>query len=125
MLSYLVMIEHLKHPFTPVYVMSIVSGYRAYLHGVPMKEYYPIYNKETPEHYKKMIADYAEEVVRLKYGGRANYNRETFVIEQQGNYLADHLTTLPEQDLQNPHIKFFVERNPGWKKVAVISLPNF
>ena len=28
-----------------------------------------------------------------------------------------NLTILSEQDLQNPHIKFFVERNPGWRNV--------
>lgn len=118
MTSYLTMVEHLKHPFTPLYVIAKVYSYKAYLHGVSMKEYYPVYNKETPEHFKKIFADFAEPIVCSK-GGSAKYNPETFVIEQQDNYLAENLTILTEQDLQNPHIKFFVERNPGWKKVLV------
>ena len=118
MSTYLVMIEQLKRPFTPVYVIGKVYSYKAYLHGVTMKEFYPVYNKETPKHFKKIFADFAEPIVRSK-GGRAKYNPETFVIEQEDNCLNENLTTLPEQDLLNPHIKFFVERNPGWKKVPV------
>lgn len=115
MISYLLVIEQLKHPFTPVYIIAKVYSYKAYLHGVQMKEFYPIYNKETPEHFKKIFADFAETIVHSKRG-RAKYNPETFVIEQEDNYLNENLITLPEQDLHNPYIKFFVERNLGWKK---------
>ena len=82
-----------------------------------MSEFYPVYNRETPENFKKIFAEYAAAIVALK-GEGAKYNPETFVIEQESNHLLDHLTVLSERDLQNPHIKFFVERNPGWKEVG-------
>ena len=81
-----------------------------------MSEYYPIYDKETPEHFKKMFAEYAESFMRTT-GNQAKYHPETFIIEQEELILEKSLSTVTESDLQNPHIKFFVERNPGWTKV--------
>ena len=69
----LIMVELIKHPLTPVYLIAKVYS----------------------------------------------YNPDTFVIENEDSCLAENLTVLSEQDLQNPHIKFFVERNPGWKKVYI------
>ena len=90
-----------------------------------MSEYYPVYNRETPEHFKKIFADTAAGFLALK-GEGIKYNPETFVLELQENF-SDHLNVLRERDLQNPHIKFFVERNPGWKKVCthVIMYPVY
>ena len=116
--AYLAISELFKHPLTPIYFVGKVYSHRAYLVGMSLKEFYPVYNRETPEYLKKVFADFAAIVVSSK-GGRAKYNPETFVIEQEDNYLKENLTALSEQDLQNPHIKFFVERNPGWKKVPL------
>ena len=84
-------------------------------------EFYPIYNKETPEHFRKMFAEYAESFVSMM-GNQAKYHPETFVIEQEEICLKESLSTITERDLQNPHIKFFVERNPGWTKVRTYLL---
>ena len=115
-LAYVVISEFFKHPLTPLYFISTVCSHRAYLVGTTMREFYPVYNRETPEHIKKIFAEFAAVVVGS--GCRAKYNPETFVIEQEDSRLAENLTALSKQDLQNPHIKFFVEQNPGWKKVS-------
>ena len=81
-----------------------------------MAEYHPVYNRETPEQFKKIFAELAETYISSK-PGRARYNPETFVIEQEDSSVAENLAVLSEHELQNPHIKFFVDRNPGWKKV--------
>ena len=112
----LVLSELIKHPLTPVYLIAKVYSYKAYLLAQSAGECYPVYKKETPEHLKKIFAEFAAGVVDSK-AGRAKYNPDTFVIENEDSCLAENLTVLSEQDLQNPHIKFFVERNPGWKKV--------
>ena len=108
--------ELIKHPLTPIYVVGKVYSHKAYTFGLSMKEFYPVYNRETPENFKKIFADFAETIVRSK-AGRAKYNPETFVIEMGDTHLTENLTVLSERELENPHIKFFVERNPGWKKV--------
>ena len=81
-----------------------------------MKESHPVYNRETLEQFKKIFAQFAETYVNSK-PDRAKFNPETFVIEQDDSHVMENLAVLSEHELQNPHIKFFVERNPGWKKV--------
>ena len=112
----LVFSELLKHPLTPIYVIGKVYSAKAYVFGLSMKEYYPVYNKETPEQFKKIFTEFAETYIKSK-PGRANFNPETFVIEQEDSHVVENLTVLSEHELKNPHVKFFVERNPGWKKV--------
>ena len=112
----LIFSEIVRHPLTPIYVIGAIVSYKAYLYGISTIEYYPVYNKETPEHFKKMFAEYAARFVKTK-GNQVKYNPETFVIEQEEVKLEESLSVVTERDLQNRHIKFFVERNPGWKKV--------
>ena len=110
--------ELLRHPLTPIYFIGKMYSYKAYLFAANWNGTYPRYDRETPEVIKKVIDDHAE---MIDFGWskdeRAKYNPETNVLEQEHTYPAEHLTSLSEQDLKNPHIKFFVERNPGWKKV--------
>ena len=108
--------ELIRHPLTPIYIIGKVYSPKAYVFGLSMKGFHPVYDKETPEQYKKIFAEFAEMHISSK-AGKAKYNPETFVIEQEDSCVVENLTILSEQDLQNPHIKFFVERNPGWRKV--------
>ena len=48
--------ELLKHPLTPIYVIGKVCSPKAYVFGLSMNEYYPVYNKETPEYFRKIFA---------------------------------------------------------------------
>ena len=108
--------ELIKHPLTPIFTIGKVYSPKGYVFGLSMTEFHPIYNRETPEQYKKIFAEFAETYISSK-PGRARYNPETFVIEQEDSSVAENLAVLSEHELQNPHIKFFVDRNPGWKKV--------
>jgi hypothetical protein len=112
--------ELIKHPLTPIYTIGKVYSPKAYVYGLTMKEFHPIYNRETPEQYKKIFAEFAETHISSK-AGRAKYNPETFVIEQEDSAVAEHLTVVSERELENPHIKFFVERNPGCKEMLKIA----
>ena len=116
-LASLVLSELFKHPLTPIYVLGIIYSPKAYIFGLSTKEYHPVYNRETPEQFKKIFAEFAEVYVNSK-PDKAKYNPETFVIEQDCSHVMENLAVLSEHELQNPHIKFFVERNPGWKKVC-------
>ena len=111
--------EMVKHPLTPLYTVGKAFSPKAYVMGLSMREYYPVFNKETPEEFKKILNDFAETYVKSK-PGRAKFNPETLVIEQEDSSVAENLTVLSERELQDPHIKFFVERNPGWKKVSLL-----
>ena len=74
--------ELIRHPLTPIYTIGKVYSPKAYLFGLSMKGFHPTYDKETPEQYKKIFAEFAEMHISSK-AGKAKYNPETFVIEQQ------------------------------------------
>jgi len=97
-----------------MYVVAKAFSYKSYMVTTKFQEFYPRYNKETPEFYKNLLRDYAESV---KSAGEV-YNPETFVLERENSHLKDYVAAITEQDLKNPHIKFFNERNPGWMKVC-------
>ena len=78
------------------------------------KECYPRYDKETPEYFKKIIDEFA--ISELHEGD--TYDEETNVVKQEQTHLPENLLAVSEKDLQNPHIKFFVERNPEYTKVG-------
>ena len=78
------------------------------------KEGYPRYDTETPEQLKKIIDNFA----RSGLHEEDTYDEKTnIIIPQKVNHLPESLSAVSEKDLQNPHIKFFVERNPGYTKV--------
>ena len=83
-----------------------------------MKNTYPRYDRETPKRVKTIINEFAESVLRPK----ETYDPKTNILTAARNYshLKENLTVVTEQDLKNPHVKFFVERNPGWMKVRKI-----
>ena len=108
-------LELILHPRTPMYIVGKSFSYKSYMVATKFQEFYPRYNKETPEFYKDLLEEFAESV-RLP---DEVYNPETFVLEREISYLKDYVAVISEQDLKNPHIRFFNEQNPGWTKVSV------
>ncbi|XP_064384588.1 uncharacterized protein LOC135333554 [Halichondria panicea] len=96
-----VILEELYHFLTPV-IQSDMKFTRSY----------PRWGKETPAHFKEIFKEYAESV---KDDGDM-YDEETGVLKQERSHLRENLLAVSEQDLQNPDIKYFVERNPGYLK---------
>ena len=75
---------------------------------------YPRYDCDTPEDFKKVLSEYAHSVMTKK----DKYNPDTCILEQGKTQLKDSLQAVTEQDLQNPHVKYFIEKNPNWVKVG-------
>ena len=78
------------------------------------KESYPRYDRETPEHFKNILNEFA----RSELHSGDSYDEETNVFKQQQTILQENLAAISERDLQNPHINFFAKRNPGHKEVC-------
>ncbi len=110
------MTELLLHPLTPLYVVGKSFGYKSYLVARKFTRSYPRWGKETPAHFKEIFKEYAESV---KDDGDM-YDEETGVLKQERSHLRENLLAVSEQDLQNPDIKYFVERNPGYLKVHIL-----
>lgn len=93
----------------PVYWFLITKGYRTYRFlPIYFRKYYPVYNQETPPEYDRLL----KFICTRKFGEW--YNPETGVITFNGarDHLNDRMCEIPESKKQNPHIKFFLEKNP-------------
>ena len=45
------------------------------------------------------------------------YDPDTGVLHREYSHLKEYVAPITDAELKNPHIKFFVEQNPGWMKV--------
>ena len=106
--------ELILHPFVPVYLITKMSTYKAYLISTSYPDSHPRYDKEAPEEIKKI----AEEFVRSIQSPEDEYDRDTFVLRRRTVIVNTHMAEISERELQNPHIRFFNERNPGWREVS-------
>lgn len=100
-------------------MVSKIYSLKPYVVGMKFKHFYPRCDAETPKEMKNILDEFAMSVKRPT----ETYDPNTHVISAERNYsqLKDYLTTLSKQDLENPHIKYFVEKNPGWQKVIIKS----
>jgi hypothetical protein len=97
------------NPGRELYWLLISKGFRTYRFlPVFYKEYYPACNRDIPERVKALM----DHVCTLKFGSR--YDRKMGLILSRGHsdYLKEHMAAVPELRKKNPHIHFFLEKNP-------------
>lgn len=104
-----------KYPTRPVWWFLISKGYKTYLLlANNFLNYYPRYDKKTPEEHRSLIEGLSEKL----YPGK--FNRDTGVIEFQAEeheHLKDSIAEITDELKEKyPKIRFFGERNPEWKK---------
>lgn len=104
-------------------MVSKIYSLKPYVVGMKFQHFYPRYDAETPKEMKTIIDQFARSVKRPT----ETYNPDTHVISSENNYshLKDCLTTISECDLENPHIRYFVENNPMWQKVSYVMCTIF
>ncbi len=76
---------------------------------------YPVYNKETPEFFRKLLLEHAEAI----RSPNETFHPERLVLEREVSTVKVHAAVLTDDDLKNPHVKFFTEQNPEWRKVHI------
>jgi len=94
-----------------LYWFLISKGYRTYkLLPLHAREYYPRYDKETPLEYKRLIDAFATQ----RFGSA--YDPATGVIKPRGerDFLKSSTDDITQHRLNDPHIKFFIEKNPNF-----------
>ena len=112
-IAFLFLKEFILHPLTPLYVLGKTYSYKSYLVMIHYLKYsYPRYDHKTPDFLLDIVSDYG---LKVKLPNEA-YNMDTFVIEREQIRMKKYLTIVDENALKDPHIKFFVDRNPGWIK---------
>jgi hypothetical protein len=93
-----------------VYWLLLTSGFRTYRFlPVFFREFYPRFDAATPLRDAALLNKLARERFGEQYDAASGVVR--FVRPQ---VLAPDLLTLPEGRLPDPHIAFFLDRNPGF-----------
>ena len=96
--------------YEKLYWFLISMGYRTYrILPILFKEFWPRYDKPTPPEIKKIIDITAQN----KFG--IYYNSKRGIIKPKAkNKLKPQFAMIPSTGLKDPHIKFFIEKNPGY-----------
>lgn len=102
-----------QSPDTPLYWLLICKGYRTYLY-LPLffAEYWPRHERAAPPKAQALLDAFAE----AKFG--AAYDRNAGLLrfsEPKGNLSAE-LAAVPAGRRDDPRVRFFLERNPGFAK---------
>lgn len=100
--------ERLRRPWAPVYWFLISKGYKTYLTlARNLVNYWPRHDAATPAHVQGIIAALAER----KYPGA--YHDGVLRFASSAGRLKESIAPIDAAVLQQPDIRFFVEKNPG------------
>ena len=110
---YVLMMTLIKHPFTPVYMISKCFSWKSYIsmklvsrRTIPSREATPTKMEEA------IVHAFGRQTLRK---GEV-YDKSTYVLHREASALRDDVAPLTPEDLENPDIRYFVERNPGWQR---------
>ncbi len=100
-----------EDPTVPLYWFLISKGYRTYLY-LPLffESFYPNCAAPTPVFEQRLL----DTLATAKFPD--HYRSETGLIEfpESHGQLKPHLAEIPARRLRNPHVHFFLQRNPAY-----------
>jgi hypothetical protein len=100
-----------EDPTVPLYWFLISKGYRTYLY-LPLffESFYPNCAAPTPAFEQRLL----DTLATAKFPD--HYRSETGLIEfpESHGQLKPHLAEIPARRLRNPHVHFFLQRNPAY-----------
>jgi hypothetical protein len=94
----------------PLYWLLISAGYKTYRFlPIFFKEFYPCYNCPTPPDVQALM----DQLARQRFG--SDYSAETGIARFRvgATPLRAGIAEVTEERLKDPHVAFFVGRNPG------------
>jgi hypothetical protein len=101
------------HPDSAIYWLLISKGFRTYRFlPVYFKRFYPVYYEPTPPEY----ADLIRQVARYKF--KDAYDSENGIVRLGvlGDRLSPEMCVIPEGRKADPHVQFFLARNPAFSE---------
>ncbi len=100
-----------ESPQVPLFWFLMSKGYKTYRFlPVFFHEFYPRHDTSTPNYEQEVLDTFAGKKFPL------NYNPQTGLIVFNGakDKLRKGVADVEEPRLKNPHINYFVQRNPRW-----------
>jgi hypothetical protein len=100
------------HSRGPLYWLLLTSGFRTYrLLPVFWREFHPRFDTEVPAGRAASLRRLASE----RFGQR--YDPDLGIVRFAApQVLRGDLATIPDAKRRDPHVAFFLERNPGWSR---------
>src|SRR5688572_23005722 len=96
-------------PQEPWYWLLLSSGFRTYRFlPVFWRSFWPRHDAEMPDDVRSLMDDLAQRRFGESYDAAAGVVR--FAAPQR---LRDHLAEVPDGRASDPHVRFFLDRNPG------------
>ena len=104
-------LEKSTNMIQPLYWLLISSGYKTYRFlTVFYKEFYPRYDAPTPPDIQSLM----EHLAAQRFG--SDYHCEEGVVRfsEGATPLREDVAEVTDQRLHDPHVAFYLERNPGY-----------
>jgi hypothetical protein len=102
--------QKLRRPFRPLWWFLISKGYKTYLllaRNFPT--YWPRHDRATPDRELALL----DALARAKYADAWVPELGILRFPERLGRLRGNVAPIGAKDLEDPHIRFFVERNPG------------
>jgi hypothetical protein len=94
----------------PVYWLLISSGYKSYRFlPVFYRQFYPRYECQTPPDLQAIM----DELAQKRFGGQYDPLSGLVRFADGGTPLRRGVADVSEERQRNPHIRYFLTRNPG------------
>ena len=101
----------IAEPGVPLYWFLMTKGYRTYLYlPVFFRDFFPHYGRETPRELQSML----DSLARQKFGDAYDATSGLIRFAETHGQLTDELSGVPVRRANDPHVKFFLERNPDY-----------
>ena len=98
------------YPDEDVYWCLISKGFRTYrVLSVYFRDFHPRYNAEMPSNLQSIISA----VAQIRFPDRFDHERGIVKATSGSDRLRSGLGQITPERLQDPNVRFFVERNPG------------
>lgn len=100
-----------EHPTTPLHWFLISKGYRTYRFlPVFFNHFFPVHSGATPPDDAGLL----HAVATHKFGAAYNPDKGVVRLAGQKDRLKPEMCEIPEGRVQDPHVRFFLERNPAY-----------
>lgn len=117
-----------QHPLVPLYWLLISKGYKTY-RFLPLffHEFYPRHDADMPPWAGAVIDAFGRHKSPRSYDAAAGIVR----ADEGKDRLRPGVADLTDQRLRDPHVRFFVQRNPGYARgdelccIAPLTRENF
>jgi len=102
-----------KNPEVPLFWFLMSKGYKTYKFlPVFFNEFYPRYDQPTPAYEQEVLDTFARKKFPLNYDSKTGL----VLFEGKKDKLKQGVADIDERRMKDPHIKYFLERNPHWQQ---------